>query len=98
MKFFIKACDIPLDKIRGHIHLHPHLNDNQAKKYWSEISGIPAEHFYKTTKQQSRASKNKKDSLPFGTLGIQICNTELLLKIKGWMEGMYKSIVENTPQ
>ncbi|MBI1866644.1 MAG: hypothetical protein HYS02_02665, partial [Candidatus Staskawiczbacteria bacterium] len=83
MEFFKINCEVPIEKFRGHIHLHPHLNEKRAKKYWSMISGIPLNQFYKTTKQQSRASKGKKDSLPFGTINIHVCNTELFLKIKG---------------
>ena len=63
MKFFKVSCKVPIEKFRGHIHLHPHLNENEAKKYWGEISGIPLDQFYKTSTQQSRANKGKKDSL-----------------------------------
>ncbi len=94
MEFFKINCEVPIEKFRGHIHLHPHLNENKAKKYWHTISGIPLNQFYKTTKQQSRASKGKKDSLPFGTINIHICNTELFLKIKGWTEGVYQKIIK----
>lgn len=94
MEFFKRSCNTPLDKIRGHVHIHPHLDGDNAKKYWSEISEIPLEHFYKTTKQQSRASKKKKDSLPFGTLHVYICNTELFLKIKGWIEGINETKIK----
>lgn len=97
MEFFKRTCGVPIEKFRGHIHLHPHLNDEIAKKYWSKISGIPIDNFYKTTKQQSKASKGKKDTLPFGTLNIHICNTELFLKIKGWIEGIYQNI-NNMPR
>jgi len=90
MRFFRKICRVPRRKFRGHIFLHPHLSDKKAKEYWHNISGIPLNQFYKTSKQQSRASKGKKDTLPFGTFCIQICNTELFLKIKGWMERVYE--------
>ena len=92
MQFFKKNCKVPQNKFRGHIHIHPHLDEERAKMYWHNISGIPYNQFYKTSKQQSKASKGKKDTLPFGTFSIQICNTELFLKIKGWIEGVYESI------
>ena len=95
MEFFKINCEVPIEKFRGHIHLHPHLNEKKAKKYWSTISGIPLNQFYKTTKQQSRASKGKKDSLPFVTINIHICNTKLFLKIKGWIKGMHENIIKN---
>jgi len=96
MEFFKINCEVPIEKFRGHIHLHPHLNEKKAKKYWHIISGIPLNQFYKTTKQQSRASKGKKDSLPFGTININIGSTELFLKIKGWTGGIYQNIVKKS--
>jgi len=90
MRFFREICKVPKKKFRGHIGLHPHLSTKRAEKYWSGVSRIPLNQFYKTTKQQSKASKGKKDSLPFGTFNIKICSTELFLKIKGWIEKLYE--------
>ena len=88
MQFFKKICGIPKEKFRGHIFLHRHLNAKKAKKYWHSVSGIPLNQFYKTSMQQNRSGNKGKDTLPFGTFVIQICNTELFLKIKGWIEGI----------
>lgn len=89
-QFFRKICKVPKNKFRGHINIHPHLNVKKAEKYWHNITGIPLNQFYKTSKQQSRVSKGKKDTLPYGTFNIQICSTELFLKIKGWIEKIYE--------
>ncbi len=86
MKFFRKLCNVQEDKFRGYIHIHPHLDSKQAEAYWSNVSQIPLRQFYKTYKNKNKSSKNKKDSLPYGTFGIYVCNTELFLKIKGWTE------------
>lgn len=90
MSFFKKCCEVPEDKFRGHVFLHPTLDIKKAERYWQNISGIPVNQFYKTSIQQSRASKNKKNNLPFGTFCIQICNTKLFLRIKGWIEKLYE--------
>ena len=95
MQFFKKICRVPEEKFRGHVFLHPHLNTKMAEKYWHTVSGIPLDQFYKTSKQQSKASRGKKDNLPFGTFIIQICSTELLLKIKGWIEGVNEAKIKN---
>lgn len=92
MRFFQESCFIPIDKIRGYIHIHRHLDHIAAEKYWSEISEIPLMHFYKTYRKENVSSKNKMDSLPYGTFDIYICSTDLFLKIKGWMTGMYLSL------
>ena len=90
MKFFKKICKVPKEKFRAHIHIHPHLNIKKAENYWSSISGIPLNQFYKTYSKPNKASQNKKDSLPFGTFDIYVHSTELFLKIKGWTEGIYQ--------
>lgn len=93
MKFLKDVCKVPEKKFRGHIHLHPHLDNAKAEKYWSGISGIPKNQFFKTSQQHNKSSKNKKDSLPFGTFDIYVCDTKMFLKIKGWTQGVSKSIL-----
>ncbi len=93
MEFFRRICLVPEDKFRGNIHIHRHLDCKKAEKYWSSISGIPLNQFYKAYRKPSKSSQSKKDSLPFGTFDIYVCNTELFLKIKGWIEGVYKNII-----
>lgn len=95
MQFFRKICKVPESKFRGHIFLHPHLDPINAVQYWHNISNIPVKQFFKTSMQQSKSSKNKKDSLPFGTMNIEICSTELFLRIKGWTEGLSSKIINN---
>lgn len=86
MRFFREICEVPPGKFRGHVHTFSHLNSEDAEMYWSEISGIPRAQFYKTYSKPSIASKGKKDSLPYGTFQIYVCDTNLFLTIKGWIE------------
>lgn len=90
MVFFRKVCKVPEEKFRGYIHIHPHLDYRKAEKYWSSISGISQKKFFKTYRKMNKASKNAKDTLPFGTFDIYICSTELFLKIYGWVIGIFK--------
>lgn len=92
MRFFQEVCKVPKEKFRGHIHVHSHINAKKAEMYWSNISQIPLTQFYKTYKKPSKASLGKKDSLPYGTFDIYVCNTELFLKIKGWINGICKKM------
>lgn len=91
MVFFRKICQVPEEKFRGYIHIHPHLNHTRAESYWSSITGIPLKKFFKTYRKINISSKNKKDTLPFGTFDIYICSTELFLKIMGWSRGIFNS-------
>ncbi len=91
MRFFREECNVPEEKFRGHIHIHPHLNHIKAKQYWSFISRIPEDRFFKTYRKASKASRHKKDSLPYGTFDVCVCSTELFLKILGWTRGIFES-------
>lgn len=97
MQFFRKICRVPEEKFRGHVILHPHLEKERAEGYWSTVSGISTSQFFKTSMQQSRASKKKRDTLPYGTFAIVICDTTLFLRIKGWTEGLHGTLLSNDP-
>ena len=86
MRFFKEICEVPPKKFRGHVHTFSHLNAENSERYWSRISGIPSEQFYKTYSKPSIASKGKRDSLPYGTFQIYVCDTTIFLTIKGWIE------------
>lgn len=86
MRFFKEICGVPPKKFRGHVHTFSHLNAENAEKYWSRVSGIPRQQFYKTYSKPSVASKGKRDSLPHGTFQIYVCDTTIFLTIKGWIE------------
>lgn len=96
MRFFREVCNVPEDKLHAHICLHPHLDAYEAEQYWSCVSGIPIRQFYKTSMQHNKASKNKKDSIPMGTLSININDTTLYLRIMGWIEGIYSKVIPKT--
>lgn len=91
MAFFRRVCDVPEQKFRGYIHIHPHLNHEAAEKYWSTVSGIPCEQFFKTYRKPNKSSKNKKDSLPYGVFDIYVLDSKLFLKISGWAQGIFRS-------
>lgn len=92
MKFFRSVCNVPEGKFRGYIHIHPHLDYKKAEHYWSNITGIPLEQFFKTYRIPNKSSQNKKDTLPNGVLDIYVLDVVIFLKIMGWAEGIYETI------
>ncbi|HAH21746.1 MAG TPA: hypothetical protein DCL49_12715 [Candidatus Omnitrophica bacterium] len=88
MKFFREICGVAETKFRGVVHIHPHLDKEKAEKFWSKTSGIPIRQFHKTQFGISKASKNKRDTLPLGTFTIVICDVRLQSRIKGWIKGL----------
>ena len=94
MRFLREFCEVPEEKFRGHIHIHSHLAVEKAEHYWSEITKIPINQFFKTYSKPSKASKGKRDSLPHGTFDVYVCDTELFLKIKGWSQGLVQYLAK----
>ena len=86
MRFFREICNVPESKFGGHIHTFTHADVNKTEKYWSKITGISRKQFYKTYIKPSRVSLQKRNTLPFGTFDIYICDTKLFLTIMGWIE------------
>jgi len=91
MAFFRIVCMVPEKKFRGYIHIHPHLDHVKSEKYWSEISDIPTNQFFKTYRKLNKSSQGKKDSLPNGVFDIYVLDTKLFLKIEGWAKGVFLS-------
>lgn len=89
MRFFSIVCKVPDAKFRGYIHIHPHLNYRQAERYWSDVSGIPLEQFFKTYRKPNKSSQSKKNSLPFGVMDIYVLDSKLFLQICGWAKGIF---------
>jgi transposase-like protein len=88
MKFFLKYSGVSKDKYHGHIHTFSEQNAKVALSYWSGISGIPEDKFYKTYVKQSSASKHKRKTLEYGTVQIYIHDTNFFFRLMGWMKGL----------
>lgn len=86
MRFFTEICEVKPEKFRGHVHTFSHLNAGKAERYWSEVSGIPTSQFFKTYAKPSIAGSGHKDSTPYGTFQIYVCDTRVFLTVKGWIQ------------
>ena len=90
MHFLKECCNVPLNKIKGRVNIHPHLDIKKAEKFWLNVTGMHRCNLNKPLLAVSRASKHKKDTLPMGTFNIGICDVYLLSKVKGWIKGIAK--------
>lgn len=88
MLFLTKVCNVPRRRIRGRVNIHPHLNIKLATEYWSSISKIPIKYFHRPLLAVSKANKQKRKTLPYGTFRIVISDVFLCSRIKGWIEGL----------
>ena len=92
MKWFREVCNISNSEFRAYLYLHTGQNEKNMRKYWSEITDIPASQFYKTIfKKEGSASRKYNLSGYKGTIKIQISNEDLRQKICAWIERVKKS-------
>jgi transcriptional regulator with XRE-family HTH domain len=85
MRFFKKYSLVSREKYRAHVHTFSHNNAEKAVHYWSEISGIPTDKFFKTYVKQSSATKRKRQTLPFGTVQVYVHDSDFFFRLMGWM-------------
>ncbi|PIR57429.1 MAG: hypothetical protein COU72_00970 [Parcubacteria group bacterium CG10_big_fil_rev_8_21_14_0_10_41_35] len=86
MRFFREICEIPEEKFRGHVHTFAHTNINKSVQYWSTVSDIPTTRFYKTYCKPSSASRQKRDTLPYGTVQIYVHDSDFFFRLIAWIE------------
>lgn len=91
MEYFRRVCDVPENKFRGYIHIHPHLDYIAAEKYWSDVTSIPLTQFFKTYRKPNISSLGKKNTLPYGVMDIYVMDTAVFYKITGWAQGVFSS-------
>jgi len=91
LKWLREVCCVPEEKLRIHLRIHRDVNRKKIEQYWSKITRIPLNKFYKTTFKISDSSGKRYNKLKYGIASVTICDTELFYKIMGWIEG----IIEN---
>ncbi|MFQ5661877.1 MAG: hypothetical protein ACE5F2_01335 [Candidatus Paceibacteria bacterium] len=94
IEFANKVLGIPNKDIKATMRLYNHINEKDALRYWMRTSGLPKGVFRKATYLASVASKRKRsyNRLQYGTLQIEIAQTDKFHRIMGWIEGMKKQI------
>ncbi len=86
MKWFRKVHQVPDEKINLTLYLYPEQDEQNLKEYWSEVTDLPLDQFYKSIfKQKGVYQKDAQDEYK-GTLKIRICNQNLRHKITAWIE------------
>ena len=81
-------------RIRGGIHLYPSTDVEQARKFWSDVTGLGEDQFYVTT-MVSRLSAGKRNPrlLPHGTAALRVCDRKLFHRMRGMIRGLFNAKV-----
>lgn len=90
MSWFIEFCEIPLSRFRGAIWIHEGLDADKAKKYWSELTGIPQNQFFKTYIAENKidSKKVRKNIHQYGVFAIKFSVSDKQRRIMGWISAL----------
>ncbi len=99
MKWFKEFCEIPLSRFRGAIWIHEGLDANQAKKYWSKLTGIPQNQFFKTyiAENKTDSRKVRKNIHKYGVFAIKFSISDKQRKIIGWINALVDDKIARVP-
>lgn len=90
MGWFREFCAIPQDKFRGAIWIHEGNSEQEAKKYWSALTGISEDKFHKTyIKNKSDSKKIRKNIHKYGIFSIRFSDTNIQRQILGWILALF---------
>ena len=80
-------------KIKCALWLHDNLDENKAKKFWSEYLGIPESQFTKTyvAKNIENSKKIRKNIHEYGIISMRIHCKEMQRTMRGYMKGILTS-------
>lgn len=94
LRFLREVLRIPEEKLRPTVQIHHNIKIESVIKFWVKITDIPKERFL-ITHQRSRASKGRRprNSLPYGTLKLNVSGRQNFFKVKGWIDGLTKQTI-----
>lgn len=90
MSWFKEFCKIPSSRFRGAIWIHEGLNADKAKKYWSELTEIPQNQFFKTyiAENKTDSRKVRKNIHQYGVFAIKFSIVDKQRQIMGWISAL----------
>lgn len=94
IRFLTEELHVDKEDILINMRLYKTIDEQRAKKYWKKVTGLSDKNFRsKTTYLVSGASKGKRpiNRLPYGTMQVEVYDTEKFHRLLGWIEGVKKN-------
>ncbi|HEY4495766.1 MAG TPA: hypothetical protein VJC04_00180 [Candidatus Paceibacterota bacterium] len=88
--FLRKICHAEEGRIKANLLIYPDIDDNQAKEFWIQKTGLKYENFTKSILIKGR---HKTKRVKFGICGLSYSSTFLKKKMKKWIELLAKEFV-----
>ena len=82
--------EIDESRLQGAIWIHEGLDQEEARQFWSKVSGIPASQFQKTyvAKNKPQSRKIRKNIHPYGVFSIRYSDCMVVRRIMGQIAGL----------
>ncbi len=97
MEWFRIYAKIPLERIRGAIWLHEELNEDTAKAFWSQLTGLRLSQFHKTyTVKRKEKTKIRKTLHEYGIFTIRFSDSATHRHIMGWIYALFNDKITDT--
>lgn len=99
MDWLREFAPINEDRLRGAIWLHENLDKKKAKRFWSELTGIPTAHFHKTyiAKNKPQSKKIRKQLHKCGVFSIRYSDMAIHRRLQGWISGLIGDKISFVP-
>ncbi len=97
ISWLTKILNIKPTQLSAGIHLHEGQDDQEEKLFWSKLTSIPLDNFYKTF-YKPIGTGHRKNILYHGTIKIRVKGVgseHLKQKIMGWAEGFLSHYISN---
>jgi transposase-like protein len=90
MRFIREVLLAPENVIRAGIHIYKSIDRDEAKAFWSSVTGLSKELFYIVVQVSRIMGKKQRpqNTLPFGTVVIKLNGRKWFFLIKGMIEGL----------
>lgn len=90
VEWFKEFCHLPDSKLRGAIWIHEGLDVENAKQFWSSLTGIPQDQFHKTyiAEDKKNSKKIRKNIHEYGVFAIRFSDADKQRKIMGWISAL----------
>jgi len=90
IKFLIEILSTNPQKIVLVMRIYEGMDEKKCCRYWKKVTGLTTKNFRKSTYLVSISSQRKRpfNRLPFGTLAVQVFNTEKFNELIGFINGL----------
>src|ERR1035437_1336323 len=98
IKWLLESCKVQKDRINYEIYIHENSKNSidEARKFWSRVSGFPIDKFNKVYFKKNKIKKtNRKNTgdLYYGLLRVKVsASSSLLRQVAGWTEAIIRNI------